>query len=502
MKRNIAPLLGIAFVVALAATGIFYGLFVGRLRDASAEAKNQKIVVARKTIDRGTKLGPDDVKLSNWAGALPPGAFQRVEDAVGQTVFSGLEQNEPITLSRLSDGSSNGGGASPIAKGMRAISVRVSESAGLIPFLRAGHHVDLQMVSYRDGQPLVKTLLRNIEVLSMGGEEAGPRGSALPIVNLLVTPSQADQLAMADSFAKVRILLRNQTETEGEELTASADAGRPKNGAAAKRESVATISSLLQKPVANAGSANEPSGAAATATANEQALAQYLSRIDFEVRVAGAELALVEQILPKLNSPPQPGDVQLAVLKKGERPEQLLKQLESQNLLQVVGSHAITGFAEKQLLVQAGNSWRSPNGNWCGLRVQVLPSVPTGKDGQPAKALKLRVQPEFVTPWNGGTTSRKVVADVDLADGQTLLLSGFSSAAELPGLLANMFPAKLKNAAHRDVWVLLTPRIRRAEGAPKSSAVVAKAAVSASPVAVSNLAIGNGAARKAAGHAR
>ena len=35
MKKNLVPLLGIAFVVAIISTGIFYGLFVGKLKSAT-----------------------------------------------------------------------------------------------------------------------------------------------------------------------------------------------------------------------------------------------------------------------------------------------------------------------------------------------------------------------------------------------------------------------------------------------------------------------------------
>ena len=34
MKNKLVPLLGIAFVVAVVATGIFYGLFVSKMRNA------------------------------------------------------------------------------------------------------------------------------------------------------------------------------------------------------------------------------------------------------------------------------------------------------------------------------------------------------------------------------------------------------------------------------------------------------------------------------------
>ena len=89
MKKNLVPLLGIAFVVAIVSTGIFYGLFVGRLKTASAPAPS--IVVAARNLDRGASLQSADVKLTAWGGAaIPEGAL---------TSWSGSDGRGPLAPS-------------------------------------------------------------------------------------------------------------------------------------------------------------------------------------------------------------------------------------------------------------------------------------------------------------------------------------------------------------------------------------------------------------------
>ena len=73
MKRNIVPLLGIAFVVAIVSTGVFYGLFAGRLKSSSSEITGQSIVVAAHDLQRGNRHAPrippvgDDVRaVAGW----------------------------------------------------------------------------------------------------------------------------------------------------------------------------------------------------------------------------------------------------------------------------------------------------------------------------------------------------------------------------------------------------------------------------------------------------
>src|ERR1700674_1239337 len=82
MKRNIVPLLGIAFVVAIVSTGIFYGLFAGKLKSSVGEVPGQSILVAARNLDPGTVLQPTDVRVSEVKGTFKSG-FSRPEELVG-----------------------------------------------------------------------------------------------------------------------------------------------------------------------------------------------------------------------------------------------------------------------------------------------------------------------------------------------------------------------------------------------------------------------------------
>src|SRR3954463_13912703 len=105
MKKNLVPLLGIALVVAIISTGIFYGLFVGRLKSATV-APGPTIVVAARNLERGAKLQAADVKLTPWGSpVLPKGAFSTLGKVDGLTLTSPLEENEPVTETRLASGS-------------------------------------------------------------------------------------------------------------------------------------------------------------------------------------------------------------------------------------------------------------------------------------------------------------------------------------------------------------------------------------------------------------
>jgi Flp pilus assembly protein CpaB len=95
---------------------------------------------------------------------------------------------------------------------MRAVSVHVTDSSGVMSLLRTGHKVDVQVMMQRGNGPasLVRTALEGLQVLSVTPQvEQTSQGFNLPVVTLLAKPEEADVLALADSGARIRLTLRN-----------------------------------------------------------------------------------------------------------------------------------------------------------------------------------------------------------------------------------------------------------------------------------------------------
>lgn len=222
MKRNLVPLLGIAFVVAVATTGIFYGLFVGKL-DATANPQ-LSIVVAGRDLAPGTPVTANDVKVAPWSGkALPKGAFDKVDEVIGQTIFDAVGEGEPMLAARIAG--KKGGAGLAIPAGMRAVSTHVTDSTGVLEMLRAGHKVDVQVLNpkvEKISDAEIRTVLQNVAVLSIHAapDLSSNGGPALPSVTLLVTPVEADMLALADSTSRVRLSLRNPSDLVKDPKTA------------------------------------------------------------------------------------------------------------------------------------------------------------------------------------------------------------------------------------------------------------------------------------------
>jgi pilus assembly protein CpaB len=211
-QNNLAKLLGIALVVAILATGVFYGLFVNKLSSSTGSGK--MVVVAAKPIPVGTVLAETDVRSIPWpVEQTPAGAFDKARQVAGSTVLEPLAQGEPVLAARLASTEKGVGGGSAVPSGMRAVSVHVSDSSGVLAQLGPGQKVDVQVLLTRkstNGEPELRTILEGVPVLGVSSQlESSSQGSNLPTVTLLTNPADADVLALADSGARVRLALRN-----------------------------------------------------------------------------------------------------------------------------------------------------------------------------------------------------------------------------------------------------------------------------------------------------
>ena len=214
-QNNLVKLLGIALVVAIVATGVFYGLFVNKLSSSTGSGK--MVVVAARPIPAGSVLAEKDVQPMPWPGEkTPAGSFEASQQVAGQTVLQPLAQGEPVLASRLASPNRTAGGPG-VTAGMRAVSVHVSDSNPVLALLGPGQKVDVQVVLARksgNAEPELRTILENIAVLAVNPQpETNSQGFNLPSVTLLTNPAEADVLALADSGARVRLALRNPLDT-------------------------------------------------------------------------------------------------------------------------------------------------------------------------------------------------------------------------------------------------------------------------------------------------
>jgi pilus assembly protein CpaB len=232
MNQRLFSVLIFAFVVSAGASLLLYRLIASRVANAKPSATAQVLVAAR-TMELGTLIRDSDVKMADFGGTLPHGALLHKEDVVGRGVMSAIYEAEPILESRLAAKGAGAGLAATIPAGMRAAAVRVNEVVGVSGFVAPGMRVDVLVAgtppnAKADVGTVSKTLLQNIEVLSAGQnfqKDSEGKAVQVQVVNLLVTPEQAEILALASNETRIQLVLRNPLDTLTTKTTGVAMSG-------------------------------------------------------------------------------------------------------------------------------------------------------------------------------------------------------------------------------------------------------------------------------------
>ncbi len=222
MRRPVI-FLALAGLAAMIASVIVYSAL--KRRDAEvqqAKARTTYIVVAASDLPLGTKIEPSELKLARWSSdAMPEGSFTNPSQISGAFVKSQFGANEPITANKLFLGQKTAG-VMPllIPPGMRAVSVPVDEVSDIAGFVLPHTHVDVLVAVQGSGtpgeKPFSKIVLQNVEVLAVAQEveKRKDEPELVKVVTLLVSPQEAERLALATREGVLRLAMRNYTDSK------------------------------------------------------------------------------------------------------------------------------------------------------------------------------------------------------------------------------------------------------------------------------------------------
>ena len=220
MNQRVSVILVIALLVSGVATLLVYRVVASR--SANGSPQTVTVVRAAHTLDIGALLKDSDLTSGPWVGSVPAGMAVKKDALIGRGVVAAIYEGEPIMDSRLAANGAGAGLAATIPTGMRAVAVRVNDIVGVAGFVLPGMHVDVLIAGLPPNSPVgngpeVKTVLQNIEVLSAGQnyqKDAEGKPVVVPVVNLLVTPEQAEILSLASNETRIQLVLRNPLDTQ------------------------------------------------------------------------------------------------------------------------------------------------------------------------------------------------------------------------------------------------------------------------------------------------
>ncbi len=222
MNRRLSRVIVLALIIASGCAFLVYRLASSRIGGAR-QASLVRVVAAKENVKVGALLAAADLTTIQIAGTLPKGSILKAENAIGRGVIANLYQGEPILEDRLAPSGSGGGMAATIPSGMRACAVKVDEVVGVAGFVTPGMRVDVLTSGTPSGNSSVNadvmanTILQNIEVLSAGTDiqkDSEGKPQQVRVVNVLVTPEQAEILSLATHHLTIQLVLRNPLDTK------------------------------------------------------------------------------------------------------------------------------------------------------------------------------------------------------------------------------------------------------------------------------------------------
>lgn len=223
MNRRTRTLVVVGVAVLLASAAAFGVLQVLQNRPVVVqELAERHLVVAAVEIKGGAMITPDMVRLAAWpADAVVPGSFGTIEEVVNRGAIDSLLPNEPVTESKLAALGTGAGLPPLIPPGMRAMAVRVNDVIGVAGWTVPNTRVDVIVTVSASGnrESISRAVISNIQVLSVGANldsAAAQQGQNIPasVVTLLVTPSDAEKLALAQNQGQIVLSLRNPLDVE------------------------------------------------------------------------------------------------------------------------------------------------------------------------------------------------------------------------------------------------------------------------------------------------
>ena len=199
---------------------------------AAPQVQFSTIVVAAAPLRFGMALDPAQLTEIPWpAEALPEGAFASVAALTAEgarVVLSPIEPNEPVLLAKLSGPDGRATLSNLLAPGMRAVTIRTDEVAGVGGFVTPGDRVDVVLT--RDAGAIrevsgnaqgaagstiaTEVVVANAKVLTVGQgadeRQTGPQ--VVSSVTLEVTAEGAQKVALARNVGTLSLSLRSAGE--------------------------------------------------------------------------------------------------------------------------------------------------------------------------------------------------------------------------------------------------------------------------------------------------
>ena len=221
-----------------------------------AGAGNQgfvQVLVAADDIEPGSRLEDRDLRaVALPQSSVPPGAFSRAAQVRERGVILPISRGDFILPGKLAAANAGAGLPSMIPQGMRAVSVRVNDVVSVAGFVQPGTRVDVLATGNTGSgnERQTTTVLENVAVIAVGrnlDRNAPPDAAPAPVITLLVSPDDAQKLALASQEGRIQLALRNPLDTKKSNVSATRTSSLYPGGTPAPAEAKPKVHKVVAK---------------------------------------------------------------------------------------------------------------------------------------------------------------------------------------------------------------------------------------------------------------
>jgi pilus assembly protein CpaB len=223
--RTIATL-AVAILLGVVAVLLVRGYLATPKPNPHVEASNvgatAPVVVAAGPITRGQTLVSAQLKVVNYPlASVPVGSFQTISQLNSpapnvRLAIRPFVPNEPILADLVTAPGAKLILSTSLANGMRAVTLRSNEIAGVAGFVLPGDHVDILLTrTLSGGGDRVNAVTQAVaeDVLVLAADQSNDDQTDKPVVartlTVEVTPAQAGLLTLAQSVGAISLSLRH-----------------------------------------------------------------------------------------------------------------------------------------------------------------------------------------------------------------------------------------------------------------------------------------------------
>ena len=232
MNLNPRTLLFIGFALIFGLAGLltvrnFLAPPVPAKQQAKAIEGTTQVVVAAVAMEMGQKIEPVLLRSVAWpTESLPLGTFSDINTLVapvngqpgGRVTMRAIAAGEPVLADRISGPGGRMSLSGVLGEGLRAVTIRSNDIAGVGGFVLPGDRVDVEVtrsVSNGDTNAMVSNVIaQNLRVLGVDqvADEDAQKPVVVKAVTVEATTEESRRIMLAQQVGQVSLSLRNITD--------------------------------------------------------------------------------------------------------------------------------------------------------------------------------------------------------------------------------------------------------------------------------------------------